>query len=39
VAEASGSSQFEVLRKLRELAENDAELALMLAAWEAERSG
>jgi hypothetical protein len=37
VAEASGKSQIEVLRKLRALAENDAELSVMLAAWEAER--
>ncbi len=38
VAEASGTSQIDVLRKLRALAESDAELSGLLAAWEAERA-
>jgi hypothetical protein len=36
VAEASGSSKDDVLRKLRTLAENDEDLAAHLAAWELE---
>jgi hypothetical protein len=36
VAEASGSSKDEVLRKLRALAEDDEELSAHLAAWELE---
>jgi hypothetical protein len=35
VARATGRSKDEVLRKLRALAENDAELAVEIAAWEA----
>ena len=35
VARASGSSKDEVLKRLRALAENDAELAVQLARWEA----
>lgn len=35
VARASGATKDEVLRKLRALAENDAELAEQIAAWEA----
>ncbi len=35
VARASGANKDEVLRKLRALAENDAELAIEIAAWEA----
>ena len=35
VARASGRSKDEVLKKLRTLAENDAELAREIAAWEA----
>ena len=34
VASASGRSKDDVLRKLRTLAENDAELAVQIAAWE-----
>jgi hypothetical protein len=34
VASASGRSKDEVLRRLRTLAENDAELAVQIAAWE-----
>lgn len=34
VAQASGSSKDDVLLKLRALAENDAELAVQIAAWE-----
>ena len=34
VARASGPSKDDVLRKLRALAENDAELAVEIAAWE-----
>ena len=34
VARASGKNKDEVLKKLRTLAENDAELAVKLAAWE-----
>jgi hypothetical protein len=34
VARASGSSKDDVLRQLRALAENDAELAVQIAAWE-----
>lgn len=34
VASASGSSKDEVLRQLRTLAENDAELGVAIAAWE-----
>ncbi len=36
VARASGRSKDEVLKRLRELAENDAELGAQLARWEAE---
>ncbi len=36
VARASGKNKDEVLKKLRALAENDAELAVKLAAWEAD---
>lgn len=36
VAEASGTSKDDVLRKLRALAENDEELSAHLAAWELE---
>jgi hypothetical protein len=35
VARASGKSKDDVLKKLRTLAENDAELAVQLATWEA----
>lgn len=35
VARASGKNKDDVLKKLRALAENDAELAVKLAAWEA----
>jgi len=35
VARASGATKDDVLRKLRTLAENDAELAEQIAAWEA----
>ena len=35
VARATGRSKDDVLRKLRTLAENDAELAVKLAEWEA----
>ena len=35
VARASGRSKDEVLKRLRTLAENDAELAVQLANWEA----
>jgi hypothetical protein len=35
VARASGKSKDDVLRELRALAENDAELAVEIAAWEA----
>jgi hypothetical protein len=35
VARASGSSKDDVLKRLRALAENDAELAVQLANWEA----
>lgn len=35
VARASGPTKDDVLRQLRALAENDAELAAELAAWEA----
>ena len=35
VARASGKSKDDVLKKLRTLAENDAELAVEIAAWEA----
>ena len=35
VARASGSSKDEVLKRLRTLAENDADLAIQLASWEA----
>jgi hypothetical protein len=35
VARATGRSKDEVLKKLRALAENDAELAVQIAAWEA----
>ena len=34
VASASGRSKDDVLRQLRALAENDAELAVAIAAWE-----
>ncbi len=34
VARATGRSKDDVLRKLRALAENDAELAVEIAAWE-----
>jgi hypothetical protein len=36
VARATGSSKDDVLRQLRALAEDDAELAVQIAAWEAE---
>jgi hypothetical protein len=36
VARASGDSKDDVLRQLRALAENDAELAKQIAAWETE---
>ena len=36
IARATGSSKDEVLRKLRALAEDDAELASQIGAWEAE---
>jgi hypothetical protein len=39
VANASGRSKDEVLRQLRALAENDAELAVQIAAWEREHPG
>jgi hypothetical protein len=35
VARASGATKDDVLRKLRSLAENDAELAQQITAWEA----
>jgi hypothetical protein len=35
VARASGANKDAVLKKLRTLAENDAELAVEIAAWEA----
>jgi hypothetical protein len=35
VARASGKSKDAVLKRLRTLAENDAELAVQLASWEA----
>jgi hypothetical protein len=35
VARTSGRSKDDVLKKLRTLAENDAELAIEIAAWEA----
>jgi hypothetical protein len=35
VARASGKNKDDVLKKLRTLAENDAELAVQIAAWEA----
>jgi hypothetical protein len=35
IAEASGATQQDVLRQLRELAENDAEVAARMAEWEA----
>jgi hypothetical protein len=35
IAEASGPTQQDVLRQLRELAENDAEIAARMAEWEA----
>lgn len=35
VARANGRSKDEVLKRLRALAENDAELAVQLARWEA----
>lgn len=35
IAEASGPTQQDVLRQLRELAENDAEVAARMAEWEA----
>lgn len=35
VARATGRSKDDVLKKLRALAENDAELGVQLAAWEA----
>jgi hypothetical protein len=35
LARATGKSKDEVLKKLRALAENDAELAVEIAAWEA----
>jgi hypothetical protein len=35
VARASGKSKDAVLKRLRALAENDAELAVQLASWEA----
>ena len=35
VARATGRSKDDVLKKLRALAENDAELAAQIAAWEA----
>jgi hypothetical protein len=35
VARASGKSKDDVLKRLRTLAENDAELGVQLAAWEA----
>jgi hypothetical protein len=34
MARATGASKDEVLKKLRSLAENDAELAVQIAAWE-----
>jgi hypothetical protein len=38
VAEATGSSKDDVLRKLRALAEDDEELKAHLAAWELEHT-
>jgi hypothetical protein len=35
IAEATGATQQDVLRQLRELAENDAEVAARMAEWEA----
>lgn len=35
IAEASGPTQQDVLRQLRELAENDAEVGARIAEWEA----
>ena len=35
IAEATGPTQQDVLRQLRELAENDAEVASRMAEWEA----
>ncbi|MEO6528192.1 MAG: hypothetical protein ABIP93_16335 [Gemmatimonadaceae bacterium] len=35
IAEASGATQQDVLRQLRELAENDVEVAARIAEWEA----
>lgn len=35
VARASGPTKDDVLRQLRALAENDAELSVQIAAWEA----
>jgi hypothetical protein len=35
IAEATGPTQQDVLRQLRELAENDAEVAARMAEWEA----
>lgn len=35
IAEASGATQQDVLRQLRELAENDAEVSARMAEWEA----
>jgi hypothetical protein len=39
VARASGRSKDDVLRQLRTLAENDAELAVQIAVWEREHPG
>jgi hypothetical protein len=36
IAQATGTSKDDVLRQLRGLADNDAELATQIAAWEAE---
>ncbi|MDB4879192.1 MAG: hypothetical protein JWL60_638 [Gemmatimonadetes bacterium] len=36
IARATGSTKDDALRKLRALAEDDAELAAQIAAWEAE---
>ena len=36
IAEATGPTQQDVLRQLRELAENDAEVAARMAEWEAQ---
>ena len=35
IAEATGPTQQDVLRQMRELAENDAEVAARMAEWEA----